>query len=269
MNAEELESLLFEEVAETAPELEVPEEPIEEKTVSEPEVDETTEPTSEPEDTKVPLKALQEERRKRQEYEVRLREVEERISKPPVQETAPQTLEEYFDKDPKQVLSYIDQQIAVAEQEFDDAKTRQLERTRTRLLERRLFQQEDRTRADIFASQIESKLGQVAPEFASNRQAFIEAAKEMGYSDQSINVMLDPRQVGPFAVEQLGVIKKYMDSKNIGRSIKSKEIKTATQVQRAGNGMPKQDVNIAQLKEEARSSGNWDKYLEAVGALDY
>jgi hypothetical protein len=48
---------------------------------------------------------------------------------------------------------------------------------------------------------------------------------------------------------------------------KAKEVKRATEVEKAGNGFSPPATNLNKLKEEARSSGDWEKYLEAAGVL--
>lgn len=244
--------------AEPEPETEAPETPTET-------AEETTAPVAEvdekEDDIKVPLKALQEEKRKRQEYEARLKELEERVK--PKEET----IEDLYDKDPQGVTSRINAEIARLQNDDPFANAEAIERLRDLKIE---LKEKSTMRRVTSEQSFVANLQREVPDLHQKADAYTDfAITELGYDRHTLETLTNPAIVGPQAA--INFVKTVAAQYNKAQAVKTVQQKAVqpkpTTSEPPGKGIPAQTQDIGRLKAEAKASGDWSKYLDAVGAL--
>lgn len=222
------------------------------------------------EETKVPLKALQEERRKRQEYEARLKEVEEKI-KPTAE---PPTIESLYLQDPQGVTSRINLEIAKLQNDDPYGNAEAIERLRDLKIELRETGINHRRAAETQqVHEMQSFVNDIAravPDFQNKVQVLTEfATNDLGLSDVAISQLSNPAIVGKEAAKDFIVhVAKQYEAKQAAATVKQKAVQPKpTTVEAPGTGSKPSAENLGNLFEEAKRTGNWDKYLDAKGVL--
>jgi hypothetical protein len=227
------------------------------------EVDETApEVVEEAEDTKVPLKALQEERRKRQEYEAKIREYEAQQAPP-----QPQTLADMYLADPQGTEASIYNEIARLAQE--DPYSNAVAIAKLQALVPKL-EREAATRVQSEDSRFMQALNTAIPDFSQKVPVLTDFARnELGYSDDTIARLSNPKVVGPqAALDFVKSVAKQFDQKQAVRTVQQKAVQPKpTKVEQPGTGVPQSVETLSSLKAEAMRTGKWARYLEASGAL--
>lgn len=237
-------------------------EDVEEETTATTETE--VEVMEEPQEEKVPLKALQEERRKRQELEQRLKEKEQQ--KP--EQQGNETVDQMYQRDPQGTISAINQEITRLVNDDPYTHAEAIERLRDMKVDLR---ERNMQAQQVQAGRFVQELNMAVPNFQQKAPLLVEfAINELGYSNETLAQFSNPQAVGPkAAIEFTAMINKAYESKKAIETVRQKQSQPKpTPTERPGDGAgSQQNVNIKQIKERAQSTGNYADYLEAIGAI--
>lgn len=214
-----------------------------------------------PTERTVPLKALEEERRKRQELENRLLEREQEQTRQPNEQ---KTIYDYYEENPKQVMDYLNSEIARMSQDDPFGNAAQIESLRDQKIELRAW-------AEGRKRERENRFNSAISDLARDREGIAKfAVDQLGYTPAEFAMLTDPFKVGDsVAIKNMKLIKRQFDAANAGTTVKNKEVrKQPTPVESSTGEVRRTDTTINKLKERAQSTGkteDWAAYLEAGG----
>lgn len=187
----------------------------------------------------------------------------------------PKTIEEAFDRDSMGVLNRIGQEIDQREItlanldpqiDFEEAKVIRVEIARLRSLDRNLNQrgvaiQRYAEQGNAIIADTIAEVRTIIKDYDSKRTEIEKfAIDDLGYTEQEIGVMTDPRIVGKaMAIKNFKAVNRLFEKSEAGKSAEIKLLKPKH------NQLEKDTVPSGRKKEEdAESYDELDKYLTAL-----
>lgn len=228
----------------------------------------------------VPLKAVVEERKKRQELEKQLKALadgQEALRKAVTPAQKPKDIYEAFDQDSDGVLRDLNGELKklVSEDPYGNAeKIEQLRDLKDELRRREVTKLTNQLSQQSQAQQVIADVKAACPDIEQlvapidgyeNGKLIKFAVEELGYAPEDVEE-LDPRR-GMSAARKVKALYKMYKTANPEPQKKEVRPKPAA-VEPPGQGIPKQQVNLNKLFEQAKRTGSaddWAAYLEAKG----
>ena len=183
----------------------------------------------------------------------------------------PRNLEEAFDNDPVGVLSRIGQEIDARELQLagidqfadpESAKSLRTEIARLNILNRQLNQrgialQRNQEQGNSIVMDTMSEVRTVIKDYDSKRPALEKfAIEDLGYTEQEIGVMTDPRLVGKsMAIKNFKAVNALFDKSQAIKSAEKKILKAKP------NQLEKDTATFGKSKEEPESYDELDNHL--------